>query len=292
MRWVLGLSFAILASSLFPSARADDPSRDQTKTLEYIASLRDGATGAYRVIPDGPPSLRACNGAIKALKYLGGKLPDKEKTAAFVLACHDPVTGGFAEPGGKPDVVITSIGVMAACELGIPREKFARAMPYLAEHARTFEEVRIAAAAVEAWGVRDCPFDLTPWVKIADDQYALWKKDSLSVRDAGSLAAFYLRLGKPLLDADALRDQMRQGQFPDGGYGKPGAKTSDLETTYRVMRSLMLLKEKPADGTKLKAFLAQCRNADGGYGVTPGAASSMSGVYYMAMVQHWLKPAR
>ena len=85
-----------------------------------------------------------------------------------MLKCYDPKTGGFAEPGGKPDVTITSIGVMAAMELGIPKEKFAKAMDYLKENAKTFEDVRIGAAAVEAWGVKDCPFKFDEWMKIAD----------------------------------------------------------------------------------------------------------------------------
>ena len=54
------------------------------------------------------------------------------------------------------------------------------------------------------------------------------------------------------------------------------------------MRAFHLLKEKPKDPAGVKKFIASCRNADGGYGVTPGAASSMSGVYYAATVSKWL----
>ena len=87
-----------------------------------------------------------------------------------MLSCYDPKTGAFAEPGGKPDVAITSIGVMAAVELGIPKEKYAKAMDYLKANAKTFEEVRIGAAAVEAWGVKDCPFELEPWFQVGSDE--------------------------------------------------------------------------------------------------------------------------
>jgi hypothetical protein len=54
------------------------------------------------------------------------------------------------------------------------------------------------------------------------------------------------------------------------------------------MRAFHLLKEKPKDVAALRKFVASCRNADGGYGVTPGAPSSMSGVYYAAIVSKWL----
>ena len=70
--------------------------------------------------------------------------------------------------------------------------------------------------------------------------------------------------------------------------GKKGEKASDAESTYRVMRCLMLLKEKPKDAAGLKKFLASCRRKDGGYGVDAAAASSMSGVYYFAAVTKWL----
>jgi hypothetical protein len=256
-------------------------------TLKYVQSLRDPATGAYRVTPDGKPSLRAVNGAVKAIKYLGGRLPEPEKTAAFVLSCYDPKTGAFAEPGGKPDVAITSIGVMAAVELGIPKEKYAKAMGYLKANAKTFEEMRIGAAAVEAFGVKECGIDLGPWLKAATE---MRERKVTTARALGSAAAFELRLGQTLTKAEksGAANMLRLFQRDDGGWGKEDEKQSDLETTYRVMRAFHQLNEKPSDVAALRKFLANCRNADGGYGVTPGAPSTMSGVYYAAIVSKWL----
>jgi hypothetical protein len=54
------------------------------------------------------------------------------------------------------------------------------------------------------------------------------------------------------------------------------------------MRAFMLMKERPKKRPEMRQFLASCRNADGGYGVTPGAPSSMSGVYYVAIITKWL----
>ena len=48
--------------------------------------------------------------------------------------CYDP-RPAFAEPGGKPDVATTSTGIMVAAGLGVPKEKFAKAMDYLKENA-------------------------------------------------------------------------------------------------------------------------------------------------------------
>jgi hypothetical protein len=289
-------SLVVAFLALAPSAvRADDPKTEALKTHAFILSLHDPGTGAFKVTADGKPSLRACNGAVKAVKYLGGTLADKEKVAAFVMSRHDPATGAFAEPGGKPDVGVTSVGVMAAVELGIEKKEFAKAMDYLKANAKTFDEVRIAAAAVEAWGVKDVPFDLAPWVKVADEELAEATKPPQTdvkkggeARRAGSVAAFYLRLGKPLPKREVIPEILNAGQGIDGGWGKAGEKGSDLESTYRVMRAYYLLKEAPKLAEKVRAFVAKCRNADGGYGAVPGQPSTMSGVYYAAIVTKWL----
>ncbi len=197
---------------------------------------------------------------MKALKYLGVDIPNKKKHAAFVLKCYDPKTGTFAEPGGKPDVASTSIGVMVAMELGIPKEKFAKAMDYLKENAKTFEEVRIGAAAVEAWGVKDCPFKLEQWQAVATKEIStkLPPIRDGGARMIGSITAFTWRLGLQK-DTDSKPNQIAQlmdlGQLTDGGWSKQGEKASDIETTYRVMRAYMLLKEKPKDTKKLREFI-------------------------------------
>ena len=168
---------------------------------------------------------------------------NKEKHAAFVLKCYDPKTGAFAEPGGKPDVAITSIGVMAAMELGIPKEKFAKAMDYLKENAKTFEEVRIGAAAVEAWGVKDCPFELETWVKIAATELGGRNRPERRPDGRASIGScrMALRLAAGLekrLDRMPALVAHQAGQRADGGWGKKGEKASDIESTYRVMRAL------------------------------------------------------
>jgi hypothetical protein len=100
----------------------------------------------------------------------------------------------------------------------------------------------------------------------------------------------YLRAGEKLPDDQrkAVVAALQAGQREDGGFGKPGDKGSDGETTYRVMRAFHLLKEKPKDVAKVREFFARCRNADGGYGVAPKQPSTVSGTYYAAVVSKWL----
>ncbi len=290
----LGVVFIVPAISFAQTKVEVEQVQAKLETLKYLSAM-ESPTGGFKPYAEGETGLRATSAAIRAIKYWGGDLPHAEKHAAFVMKCYDPISGGFSElPGGKPDVFITSVGVMAALELGIPKEKFAKAMEYLQANAKTFEDVRIGAAAVEAWGVKDCPFDLRGWLATANQQIGedgTAGKDHGIPRETASVIAMLLRLGTPrkyLVNADKLDDILQAGQIEDGGWGKQDTKGSDLETCYRVMRAFYLLKEKPKDVAKLKIFVASCRNADGGYGVTPGAKSSVPATYYAAIITKWL----
>jgi prenyltransferase beta subunit len=275
---------------------------ERMRTAKWILEL-EAPEGGFYLEPLGPradvqprPMLRATNGAVRALAYLDFPLMrgEKEKHAKFVLSCYDPKTGAFAEPGGKPDVAITSIGVIVAMEVGVPKEKIAKAMDYIKENAKTFEEVRIGAAAVEAWGLKDCPFDVKPWNKIADELEKTWLSQPLGgdskdgvAREMGSWAAMKLRLGVSL-GRPLYAEIIRNGQRDDGGWSKKGEKASDIESTYRVMRAFYMIKEEPKDVAKLRAFVASHRNKDSGYATKPGDKSSMSGVYYATIITKWL----
>ena len=277
-------------------ALAQPAPTDAAATLRFVESLRDPATGVYTVTPGGKPNLRAVNGGVKVTRALGGTVADVEKLRAFVLKCIDPKTGGFAEePGGRVTVPATAVGVITAVELAIPREKFHRAINHLRDHAKTWEEVRIAAAAVEAWGVTDCPFDFKPWFALAETELERElaapqpaTRENSMPRTVGSVSAFELRLG---VAPAKVRSNFKLGetQWAAGGWGAAEGKPCDLETTYRIMRALHLLGEKLQDPAKLRAFLRTCRNADGGSAVVPGDPSTMSSTYYAAMVEKWLK---
>ena len=295
---------SLLVLVLLAPVAVAQTAEEKKATLAFIESLRDKDTGAFKVTPDGKPTLRACNGAAKAIKVLGGELTDKDKVSKFVLGCYDEKAGTFADPGTKADVASTAIGVIVACELGIPKDKFKAAMDYLGKNAKEFEEVRIAAAAAEAWGVKDCPFKLDAWLEVAEAHLkaafmATGKAEvgnGGTARDIGGATALKRRLGavEPLKpgefsNADFTAALLLKGQRPDGGWGKKDAKTSDIETTYRVMRALLLLKVPTVvDEKKLGEFLAAHRNKDGGYATEPGKASSMSGVYYNSIIAKWL----
>lgn len=287
---------SLTALLLLPALAFAQTADEKKATLKFIDSLRDPETGAWAVSPpkDGEklkPSLRAVNGAVNALKFFGGELTDKEKVAKFVMSCYDEKTGAFAEPGDKPTVAMTSVGVLAATAVGIPKEKYKKAMEYLKENAKTFEDYRIGAAAIEAYGVKESGLDCVRWLESATKDEKSPTKTSPNARDTASLVALAERLGVKLdaVDRPEMLSIIRDGQLKDGGWGKTGAKASDAETTYRVMRAFMLLKEKPKNSDAVAKFVASCRRKDGGYGVDAEAPSSMSGVYYAAKISEWLK---
>lgn len=283
MRFVLSL--IVFA----PSFAFAQPAADKAATLKYLAGLQQ-ESGAFKSDAKGGPSLRATSAAVRATKYLGGAVPNPVQVKAFVLSCYDPPTGGFAEAGERPSVTVTCIGIMAAVELGIPESKFPMAIDYLESEAKTFEDVRIGAAALESLKAK--PKWLEKWNVIANKQLnndgTAGKGDNL-VRDTASVVAMKLRLGLPAANKDKIVEMLRTSQAADGGWSKAGETAGDLETTYRVMRALVLAKERPKNTFKLGEFLASCRNADGGYGTAPGKPSSASGTYYCAIISKWLE---
>lgn len=301
------MRYSLLLVCLFPAVahaqteEIDKAIKQRLAAGKFVQLLQDGKGGFASGPKDLNPSLKATSAAIRALKLLTGKasVPNVKLHAEYVMSCYDPKTGGFADtPGGKPDLYTTAVGVMAAVELDIPKEKFAKSMDYLKANAESFEDVRIGAAAVEAWGVKDCPFDLKPWKDIAAKYHRQeYNRDGTppdprdgGARILGSTSAFSIRLGTDFRPAakEQFTEYLQKGQRDDGAWSKKNEKASDLETSYRVMRALHLLEQKPADIPKLRAFIDKCRNVDGGYGVKPGDASTTAGTYFAATITKWL----
>jgi prenyltransferase beta subunit len=287
----IGFSSWLVLLFALPAA-AQPPSAEQKKaTLDYLYALQkpDGGFGLNARVPDS--DLGATSSALRAIKYFGGEVKNKAGCEKFILSCFDASTGGFASrPKGMADVRMTAIGVMALHELAPPakttKQIYASATNYWIANAKAFEDVRIAAAGLDTIGGK-LPKKVD-WIAIvnqnrnADGTYG---KAGNQPRDTGGAVAAILRLGGIIGDKDAVIKVMKDGQRPEGGWGKEGEK-ADLETTYRVMRSLYMLKAKPNLET-LHAFIAKCRNDDGGYSVQPGQPSSVSATYFASIILKW-----
>jgi prenyltransferase beta subunit len=269
--------------------RAQTPEQKQA-TVAWLRKLQTD-DGSFRLVPGkAPGGLSATSTALRALKYFGGEAPDRDACAAFVKSCFDKDSGGFADrPGGKPDVRTTAVGVSAVVELKLPTEPYAAGvLDYLGKNAKSFEEIRIAAAGAEALGKR--PAQADDWLKEVGklrNEDGTFGKGEGAARDTGGATVILLRLGAKVDKPEALVKFLDDRQLTDGGFGKTAAG-SDLETTYRVLRCYHMLKAKPAASDLCRQFISYCRNADGGYGVSPGQPSGVSGAYFAGAILHWL----
>jgi hypothetical protein len=285
-----------------PLPLAAQTADEKKATIRFLAGLQQPDGGFIGAPPDPKASakpestLRATSAAVRAIKYLGGEVPNRGKAIEFLLSCYDGrTTGAFSDrPAGAPDVTMTAIGMMATAELiPKPTRRFDPddPMSYLAAHANSFEERRLAVAGMEAVGSFDLAIQL--WfeeIRKSANPDGTYGKGDAQARETGGVIAMFLRAGEKLPDDQrkAVVAALQAGQRADGGFGKPGDKVSDGETTYRVMRAFHLLKEKPKNIEGVRQFFAKSRNADGGYGVAPGQPSTVGGTYYAAAVSRWL----
>jgi len=278
-----------------PALALSQAPQDRAATVKYLLAA-EAPTGGFYGSPPAPgsqpePSISATTSGLRALKYFGGLPKYPEKHASFVAKCYDAPSGGFRDrPGEKPTVTTTAVGIMAATELKMPLDQYRDGVErYLAANAKDFEEIRMAAAAAETLGKRPSAAD--GWLKeVAKSRSpdGTYGGGDGAARATGSTVALILRLGEKIDNREQVLKVMRAGQRPDGGWGPADKTGSDLPSTYRVMRSFHMLKEPPADTVRLRAFIASCRNKDGGYGVSPSQPSSVSGTYYAGIVLHWL----
>ena len=280
------------------------PARAQTAeekraTVAYLQKLQAGDGGFLAAAPHPTAgrrevsSLRATTSALRALKYFGGEPRDRDACVKYVQNAFDAQAGGFfdVQPSVKPDVFATAAGLMAVVELKLPAEKYVDpGVKFLGENADSFEEIRLAAAALEVVGKRppqaDAWLEQITKVRNPDGTYG---KGNGAARDTGGAVVAVLRLGGKVEGEEkgAALHLLQAGQREDGGFGKADAKGSDLESSYRVMRAFHMLGAKP-DVNKLRDFVTKCRTEDGGYGVAPGQPSTVSGTYYAASIRHWL----
>jgi prenyltransferase beta subunit len=288
------LTLILLAPIFFAGSTSRAGDKGQKDTIRYVRELQTPLGGFLAKKPapgfSETISLRATSSAIRTLHYLGADLPNRDTCAKFVESCFDSTTGGFSDsPGGKPDLFSTAIGAMAAVELKAADRNAAKIVQYLSENAKSFEDIRIAAAALESLGKTSQRNEA--WIKEIrkmQNSDGTFGTAAGQARATGGAVAAILRLGGKV-DRDVVLSALRKGQRKSGGFGKEDAgDASDLETSYRVMRTFMMLKSRPDDVPALEGFIGKCHNADGGYGVAPGQPSSVSGCYYAAIIRNWL----
>jgi acetyl esterase/lipase len=265
------------------------PSEDPAPTARYVAAFQNPDGGFAGKVGD-KSSLPATSSAVRTLKNVGGSIPDVLACLKYLKSCFDPASGGFAPtPGGTPDVRTTAVAVMAVADMKIASEEMINgAIRYFSKNVKTFEDIRIAVAGLEA--VEKPSPDFAAWTaQVEKDRNAdgTWGQGPGRFRDTGGAAVALLRMGVKLDKQDAVIAALRAGQRADGAWSKSDAG-SDLEATYRIMRAFFMLKETP-DLTRLRGFLARCRQSDGGYATQPGGEADPGGTYYATTILRWVR---
>jgi predicted esterase len=290
MRRSTGIGIVLTAFGIAwttPSSRAQTPA-EFAQTAAFAAAHQN-KDGGFTTKPGGPSSLGATNSGLRTLRHVGGSVPDILACVQYVKSCVSPEGGLASTPGGKPEVVTTAIGLMAATELKISDPKMIRgAVAFLGKHARSFEEVRMAIAGLEAIGVSSP--DIPRWntqiqdMRNPDGTFGAGPSQAFVTGGAG---AAILRAGLRLDRREAVVAAIKAGQRPEGGWSKD-AGPPDLSSTYRVMRCLFMLREKP-DVDRLMAFVSRCRKADGSYSNVPDGSGDLGGSYLGTIITFWTR---
>jgi predicted esterase len=278
------VAFALIGLVATPASRGQSPA-EFAQTAAYIASLQN-ADGGFGPAPGEASTLGATSGAVRTLKYVGGAIPDVLKCIEYVRSCR--AGGGFAPaPGGQPDSLTTSIGLLAAGELKIgDKELVDSAVAFFREHAKEDEQVRMAIAGLEAVGGKS--EDLPRWLDRIRKQAnpdGTYPEGPGQAFAAGTVAATVLRAGEALTNRQAAVEAVKSGQRPDGGWSKADGP-SDLASSYRVMRAVFLLDERP-DLDRLRSFIASCRKPNGLYANTPDGEGNLGATYYASIMTYW-----
>jgi hypothetical protein len=290
MRAALTLCLLTFGAATAAPARAGN-AVGRKQTIEYLQKLQTSSGGFLPAAGKKPASLRATSAAVRAIHYLGGTVQNRDAVARFVADCYDSTSGGFADtPGGKPDIFVTAVALMAVAALDMPGDKFVPGgVKYLDKNATTFEDVRIAVAGLEA--VKQRALRPREWERVirANENFdGSYGKDAGRARATASAVVAILRLGGSVEDQVVVNTALQEGQHKDGGWGKDDEDIkTDLESSYRVMRALVMLKKRPAGLEAIRSYVARCRNDDGGYGLAPGHPSTVPATYYAAIINHW-----
>jgi acetyl esterase/lipase len=291
MKRLLAIAIAGLVALAHPAPVPAQSTGEMRQTAAVVAEWqnRDGGFGGK---PGQASSLGSTSSAARILGFVGGSIPDVAKCIAYVKSCADPTTGGFATtPGGSADVGTTASGLMALAALKIDPTPYSEgAIAFLSKNAKTFEEVRIAVAGLEA--IKATSPDFPRWieqVKEGQNPDGTFGNGAGLPRATGSKVVALLRMGVKL-EPDkkaAIVAALRAGQRPDGGWAENDGP-SDLGSSYRIMRGFFMMKEKP-DLTRLRAYLKSHRQPVCTYGPKPGVEDDPSGTYYCSIMNYWAR---
>lgn len=311
------LLFAIIASAIWPvQIHAAEPATPEgvlaglrefyKKTAKDDGSFRPGIDLEYEGLSDSAASdLAPVTYAVVIHKTFGWKLPDEQKTIAF-LQGRQHQEGAFVNVAGTNDpkspagrVYNTTQGLVALHALGAkpkydPLPVFEQVMrgdyKELPAYSTSFFPLAYRAVG-KAW-----PGEFDRRVRTlmapADDGYL---NDHIAA--TFHAAHYYSLLGEPTPLADAIVRRTLHDQKPDGSW-LLNPPTRDRHATFDAVFTLKHLGNDSPACRQAIAMAAKwalhCRNDDGGFGHFPGSPSDADAVYFQVGVlamSGYLKPA-
>ena len=287
---VATIALAAIAGPIGAGARGQTP-QELRATAKYVEAFQN-KDGGFAAKVGGASSLGATSSAIRTLGYVGGANGNVPGSIAYVESCFDKASGGFAPtPGGKPDEGTTASGLMAVAALKVDLAPYVGpASAFLAANAKSFEDVRIAVAGLEAVKAKPPAEVADRWLAIVSEGKnadGTFGTGPTRAKETGGRAVALLRMGREPEGRDAILAALRSDQGPDGGWSADG-KASDLGTSYRIMRCFFMMKAKP-DLARLRSWLATYRQSDGGYASTVNGPADPGGTYFCGVMLYWAR---
>lgn len=281
------VSIAAVWFILAPALALAQTPAELAQTATFLAAFQN-PDGGFAAKAGGASSLGSTSSAVRTLKFVCGSVPDVPRCTSYVRSCFDAKSGGFAPtPGATPNVSTTAIGLMAAVELKIINDEMTTgAIKYFSENVKSFEDIRIAVAGLEA--IKKPSPDFEAWTKQVNSMRnadGTWGEGAAKAFMTGGAAAALLRMGVQLDKKDAVIAAMQAGQRTDGAWSKDDGP-STLDASYRIMRAFFMLKAQP-DLDRLRSFIARCRQSDGGYSTAPGGTADIGGTYFAMIQTRW-----
>jgi geranylgeranyl transferase type-2 subunit beta len=288
-----------------PSEVLEGARRFFQKTALPDGSFRPGLDPDYKGFSDTAYSdLAAVTYAVVLHKTFGWKLPDENKTVEFLLS-RQKEDGAFVNGGGTADpkssqarLYNTTQGIVALHALGkkprynpvpvlaaVLKEDYKKLPPYTTS---------FFPLAYLAYGQ---PFPREEDQKIR----ALMIQDGDGyVRDHVAhtfhLVHYYRLLGEAPPKAEAILRRVLRDQKADGSW-QLHPPSWDVHAAFDAIFILRRLGRDRADCrkaiAKAAAWIARCRNSEGGFGHFPGYTSDADAIYFhlgALVMAGWLKP--
>ncbi len=318
MNAILGrllLTFLALVVSIRPSRAAEPAAPDRIlaglrdfykNTANDDGSFRPGVDPDYKGMADSAASdLAPVTYAVILHKTFGWKLPDEQKTIAFLLS-RQHTDGAFFNVAGsnKPEspsarIYNTTQGIVALHALGV-RPKYDPLPVFEQVMRRDYTELPAYSTSFFPLAYRAAG---VPWPKEFDRRVRalMVQTDDGYLNDhiaaTFHAAHYYSLLGEPTPKAEAIVRRTLRDQKSDGSW----LLNPPARDRHAAFDAVFTLKHLGNDSPECRAAIDKaaewaltCRNADGGFGHFPGSPSDADAVYFQVgilVMAGYLKPA-